>query len=62
MWAIWNSQNNWTHDKGNFNPAQSVKMAKEALAVLQIPKKFALSLPGYGWQCNQDQYQWWFVL
>jgi hypothetical protein len=25
-------------------------MAKEALAVLQIPKKIALSLPGHGWR------------
>jgi hypothetical protein len=50
MWAIWNFRNNWTHDNGSFNPAQSVKIAKEALAVLQIPKKIALSLPSHGWR------------
>jgi hypothetical protein len=49
MWAIWNSQNSLTHDKGSFDPVQSVKMAKEALAAIQIPKKDAVILPGYGW-------------
>jgi ribonuclease HI len=50
MWAIWNSRNSWTHDKGSFDPVHSVKMAKEALAVLEIPKKDAMILPGHGWR------------
>jgi hypothetical protein len=50
MWAIWNSRNGWSHDKGSFDPVHSVKMAKEALVVLEIPKKDAIILPGHGWQ------------
>jgi hypothetical protein len=45
MWAIWNSRNNWTHDKCFFDPVQSMKMAKEALAVLVLPKKHTTTLP-----------------
>jgi hypothetical protein len=54
MWAIWNSRNNWTHDKGFFDPVQSMKMAKEALAVLVLPKKHTTTLPGYGWRPPDD--------
>jgi hypothetical protein len=38
MWAIWNSRNNWTHDKGFFDPVQSMKMAKEACMCLFFPR------------------------
>jgi hypothetical protein len=50
MWAIWTSRNSWTHDRGSFNPAQALKMAKEALAILELPKKDATILPGHGWR------------
>jgi hypothetical protein len=49
MWAIWNSRNSWTHDKGSFDLVHSLKMAKEAIAVLEIPQKHAAILPGHGW-------------
>jgi hypothetical protein len=50
MWAIWTSRNSWTHDRGAFDPVHSMKMAKEALAVLELPKKMTAILPGYGWR------------
>jgi hypothetical protein len=50
MWAIWNSRNSWTHDNGPYDPVHSIKMAKEALAVLEIPKSVEAMLPGYGWR------------
>jgi hypothetical protein len=50
MWAIWSSRNSWTHDRGGFNPVQSLKLAKEALAVLALPKKMTAILPGHGWR------------
>jgi ribonuclease HI len=56
MWAIWNSRNSWTHDKGTFDPVQSVVMAKEALAVLAIPQKHVLTLPGHGWRPPEEDY------
>jgi hypothetical protein len=54
MWAIWNSRNSWLHDKGAYDPAQSVKMAKDALAVLAIPKKHTQTMPGHGWRPPDD--------
>jgi ribonuclease HI len=54
MWAIWGSRNSWTHDKGSYDPVQSLKMAKEALAVLEVPRKIAATLPGHGWRPPDD--------
>jgi hypothetical protein len=42
--------NSWTHDKGSFDPVHSLKMAKEAIAVLEIPQKHAAIPPGHGWR------------
>jgi hypothetical protein len=50
MWAIWLSRNSWTHDHGSYDPVQSLKMAKDTLAVLEIPKKDVTILPGHGWR------------
>ncbi|KAK1668935.1 hypothetical protein QYE76_057094 [Lolium multiflorum] len=50
MWAIWTSRNSWTHDRGAFDLAHSMKMAKEALAVLELPMKMTAMLPGHGWR------------
>jgi hypothetical protein len=33
-----------------------VKMAKDALSVLSIPKKSAAILPGHGWRPPDDDY------
>jgi hypothetical protein len=38
------------HDRGGFNPVQSMKLAKEALVVLALPKKMTTILPGHGWR------------
>ncbi|KAE8801746.1 Alanyl-tRNA synthetase [Hordeum vulgare] len=50
MWSIWSSRNRWTHDGESFDPMQSIKYTREALALLEIPKAQAVTLPGYGWQ------------
>jgi hypothetical protein len=50
MWMIWTSRNSWTYDCGSFNLVQSIKMAKEVLAVLKLRKKMAAMLPGHGWR------------
>jgi hypothetical protein len=54
MWAIWTSRNNIVHDKGSLDPVQSMKMTREALAVLEIPKMHAKVLPGHGWRPPDD--------
>jgi hypothetical protein len=47
-------RNSWIHDKGSYDPVQSVKMAKEALAVVSIPKMHVGVLPGNGWRPPED--------
>jgi hypothetical protein len=49
MRTIWSSRNSWTHDRGSYDPVQSIKMAQEALAVLEVPKRYVVILPGHGW-------------
>ncbi|KAE8801078.1 Alanyl-tRNA synthetase [Hordeum vulgare] len=49
MRSIWSSRNRWTHDGESFDPMQSIKYTREALALLEIPKAQAATLPGYGW-------------
>ncbi|KAE8778325.1 Alanyl-tRNA synthetase [Hordeum vulgare] len=49
MWSIWSSRNRWTHDGESFDPVQSIKYTREALALLEIPLVQAATLPGYGW-------------
>jgi ribonuclease HI len=56
MWAIWSSRNSWTHDRGSYDPVHSVKMAKESLAVLDIPKRCAATLPGHGWRPPEEDF------
>jgi hypothetical protein len=56
MWVIWSSRKNWTHDKVFFDPVQALKMAKEALAVLGLPKKMSGVLPGNGWWPPEDDH------
>jgi ribonuclease HI len=50
MWAIWTSRNNWTHDRGAYDPIQALKMVKEALTILNLPKGDTRLLPGHGWR------------
>ena len=50
MWAIWTSRNNITHDKASMEPVQSLKMIRDALAVLELPTKHASILPSHGWR------------
>lgn len=50
MWAIWHSRNRLTHDQDGFDPTFSIRRIKEDLAVLDIPRSHAVTLPGYGWK------------
>jgi hypothetical protein len=49
MWEIWNSRNRWTHKRGSCGPIPSLKVAKVALAVLEVPKKHTTILPNHIW-------------
>lgn len=50
MWSIWTSQNQWTHDGDKLDPANSVRLTREALALLDIPLQHVNVLPGHGWR------------
>jgi hypothetical protein len=56
MWAIWSSRNNVVHDKGSSNPINSMKMIRDALALLDIPRQHAAILPGHGWRPPDDDW------
>jgi hypothetical protein len=49
MLAIWTSKNIVVHEKGSLDPIQSMKLTREALALLDVPRQHARTLPGYGW-------------
>ena len=49
MWSIWHSRNRWTHDEERLDPANSLRIIRETLAILELPKDLALALPGLGW-------------
>jgi hypothetical protein len=48
------SRNSWTHDRGSYDPVQSIKMAQEALAVLEVPKRYAAILSGPRWRPPEE--------
>lgn len=50
MWAIWTSRNNIVHDKGASDHVQSMRMTRDALALLEIPRQHARILPGHRWR------------
>ncbi|KAE8794557.1 Casein kinase I-2-like protein [Hordeum vulgare] len=50
MWSIWTSCNRWTHDGDKLDPANSVRLTQEALALLDIPLQHATVLRGHGWR------------
>ncbi|KAE8800506.1 Alanyl-tRNA synthetase [Hordeum vulgare] len=50
MWSIWTSHNNITHDRGPVSPSQSMILTRDALAMLDIPRNQAGTLPGHGWR------------
>jgi hypothetical protein len=56
MWAIWTSRNNIVHDKGSLDPIQSMKITRDALAVLEVPRQHATILPGHGWRPPDDDW------
>ena len=49
MWSIWHSRNRWTHDQERIDPVLSVKLTREALSLLEIPRQ-QIILPGHGWR------------
>jgi hypothetical protein len=38
MWAIWTSRNNIVHDKNSIDPVHSMKMTRDALSLLDLPR------------------------
>lgn len=56
MWATWTFTNNITHDKGDINPAHSMRMTRESLALLDLPRDHARILPGHGWRPPDDDW------
>jgi hypothetical protein len=54
MWAIWTSRNKIVHDQGGLDPTQSMKMRRDALALLEVPLIQAKVLPGHGWRPPED--------
>lgn len=56
MWSIWTSRNNITHDNGRLDPVQSMKLMREALALLDLPREHARIMPGYGWRPPEDDW------
>jgi ribonuclease HI len=49
MWSIWQSRNRWKHDQELIDPVHSVKLTREALSLLEIPRQ-QIVLPGHGWR------------
>lgn len=54
MWAIWHSRNRWVHDHEKLDPGNVVRKIREDLALLELPRKQASILPGYGWRPPED--------
>ena len=50
MWAIWHSRNRIKHGEEGRDPVTSIKYIKEAISLLQLPRKETRVLPGYGWR------------
>ncbi|XP_073353887.1 uncharacterized protein [Aegilops tauschii subsp. strangulata] len=50
MWSIWTSRNQWTHEGDKLDPANSVRLTREALALLDIPLQHVNTLPGHSWR------------
>lgn len=50
MWSIWTSRNKWTHEGDKLDPANSVRLTRDALALLDIPSQHVITLPGHGWR------------
>jgi hypothetical protein len=42
--------NNMVHEKGASNHVQSIRMTRDALALLETPRQHARILPGHGWR------------
>ncbi|KAI4979750.1 hypothetical protein ZWY2020_016503 [Hordeum vulgare] len=54
MWSIWTSRYNVTHDKGDLDPVQSMKLIRDSLALLDLLREHARILHGYGWHLPDD--------
>jgi hypothetical protein len=54
MWSIWTSRNNIVHDKGSLDHVQSLKMTRDALALMELPRHHARILPGHGWRPPEE--------
>ena len=48
MWSIWHSQNQIKHGEEGRDPTTTVRATKEAIALLHLPRRHAMILPGLG--------------
>ena len=53
MWAIWHSRNCLKHGEDERGPTTTIRLTKEALAPLHIPRMTTAVLPGFDW-CTPD--------
>jgi hypothetical protein len=49
MWSIWHSRNLRKHDEEHLDPIASLKITRETLALLELPRQ-QIVLPGHGWK------------
>jgi hypothetical protein len=56
MWVIWTSRNNVVHDKTSLDHVQSMKLTRDALALLELPRQFPNTLLGFGWKPPDDDW------
>ena len=54
MWAICHSRNRIKHGEEGRDPVTSIKNIKEAISLLQLPRKETRVLPGYGWRPPEE--------
>ena len=50
MWTIWHSRNRIKHGEEGRDPTAAIRSTKEALALLELPRKETTLLPGFGWR------------
>ena len=50
MWSIWHSRNRIKHGEEGRNPTATIRATKEAIALLHLPRRDVMILPGFGWR------------
>ena len=50
MWSIWHSRNKLKHEEEGSDPTTCMRVTREALALLELPRQHTLVMPGHGWR------------